>query len=48
METMRLGLLAYRAGEKIEYQGVLAQVTNSEKANSLLNWRYRESWPLMG
>ncbi|MGB6223003.1 Gfo/Idh/MocA family protein [Haloferula sp.] len=48
IETMLLGLVAYRTGEKIEYDGTIGRVTNSEMANSLLSKSYREGWPLVG
>jgi predicted dehydrogenase len=48
IETMLLGLVAYRAGKKIEYDGARGRVTNSEKADALLSKEYRKGWTLNG
>ncbi|MBK1828040.1 Gfo/Idh/MocA family protein [Haloferula rosea] len=48
IETMLLGLVAYRTGETIKYDAATGKITNSEKANSLINRSYREGWSLMG
>lgn len=48
MEQMSLGLVAYRAGEKIEYDAQNGRVTNNKKANRLLSREYRQGWPLDG
>ena len=48
IETMLLGLVAYRAGEKIEYDGATGRVTNNAKANEYLRRKYRPGWPLDG
>jgi len=48
IETMLLGLVAYRAGEKIEYDGATGRVTNNAKANEYLSRKYRPGWPLDG
>ena len=48
IETMLLGLVAYRAGEEIKYDAAAGKVTNSEKANALLSKSYREGWSLVG
>jgi len=45
-ETMLLGVVALRAGEKIYYDGANMQVTNSKKANDLLRREYRRGWSL--
>ncbi|WP_205847949.1 Gfo/Idh/MocA family oxidoreductase [Anaerohalosphaera lusitana] len=47
IEQMMLGLVAYRAGEKIEYNGETGR-TNNAKANSLLAKEYRKGWTLSG
>jgi len=47
-ETMLLGLVAYRVGKKLEYDGVAGKVTNSDEANALLSKKYREGWTLNG
>jgi len=48
IETMLLGLVAYRVGKRIEYDGAKGRVTNSDKANELLSKQYREGWTLNG
>jgi len=48
IETMLLGLVAYRVGKKIEYDSATGRVTNSEEANALLSRKYREGWTLNG
>ena len=48
IEQMLLGLVAYRVGEKIEYDGEQGRVTNNDKANALLRREYRPGWPLDG
>jgi hypothetical protein len=48
MEQMLLGLVAYRIGDKIEYDGNSGRITNNEEANSLLSREYRDGWVLNG
>lgn len=48
IETMLLGLVAYRAGKKLTYDSAAGRVTNSEEANALLKKQYRAGWPLNG
>ncbi len=48
MEQMMLGLVAYRVGKKLEYDGEKGYVKNSAKANDLLKRTYREGWTLNG
>ena len=48
IETMLLGLVAYRVGKKIEYDGKRGRVTNSAKGNELLSRKYRPGWTLHG
>ncbi|OHB79792.1 MAG: oxidoreductase [Planctomycetes bacterium RBG_16_55_9] len=48
IETMLLGLVAFRVGKKIEYDGVNGRVTNSAEANELLRRQYRPGWTLNG
>jgi predicted dehydrogenase len=47
-EQMALGLVAYRAGKKIEYDGAKGRITNDNEANALLGRTYREGWALNG
>ena len=47
-EMMSLGLAAYRAGTKLEYDGKSGRVTNSDEANALLGRKYRKGWKLDG
>ncbi len=48
IETMCLGLVAFRAGTKIEYDPRAGRITNNEKANAYLTKPYREGWSLVG
>jgi len=45
---MLLGLVAYRTGEKLEYDGAAGRVTNVAKANEYLSRKYRDGWTLDG
>jgi len=47
-EMMVLGLVAYRVGKKLDYDGASGQVTNSSEGNDLLSREYREGWTLNG
>ena len=47
-EQMALGLVAYRAGKKLDYDGAAGRVTNSEEANAFLRREYRAGWALNG
>jgi predicted dehydrogenase len=48
IEMMLLGLVAYRVGKKLDYDGAAGRVTNSPEANDLLSRKYREGWTLNG
>ena len=48
IEQLLLGLVAYRAGKKIEYDGTAGRVTNLLEANQFLSRQYREGWTLNG
>jgi predicted dehydrogenase len=48
MEQMLLGLVAHRAGKKLEYDGASGRVTNSAEANDYLKRTYRPNWKLDG
>jgi hypothetical protein len=48
MEMMYLGLVAYRAGKKIEWDSRSGRVTNAPEANEFLTRKYRDGWPLNG
>ena len=45
-EVMLLGVVALRAGTKIQYDGANMTVTNSREANDLLAREYRRGWSL--
>jgi len=47
IEMMLLGLVAYRVGKKLKYDGKTGK-TDDAKANELLSRTYREGWPLNG
>jgi len=48
MEQMLLGLVAYRVGKEIEYDGARGCVTNCDEANALVRREYRPGWVLNG
>jgi hypothetical protein len=48
IEMMLLGLVAFRAGKKIQYDGAAGQVTDCAEANQYLSRNYREGWTLNG
>jgi hypothetical protein len=45
-EQMNLGLVAYRAGKRLEYDGASGRITNDSAANALLRREYRAGWGL--
>ena len=47
IETMLLGLVAYRAGGRIAYDGKAGKSDN-EKANGFISKEYREGWAIDG
>jgi hypothetical protein len=48
IEMMLLGLVAYRVGKKIDYDGETGRVKNSSEANELMSKTYRPGWTLEG
>jgi predicted dehydrogenase len=48
IEMMLLGLVAYRVGHKIKYDGATGRVPDCSEANDLLRHTYREGWTLNG
>jgi hypothetical protein len=40
--------VAYRTGQKLEYDGAAGRVTNAPDANALLRRTYRPGWTLNG
>ena len=47
LSTMiNLGIVAVRAGTRIEFDGVTRQITNNPEANKLLTREYRKGWEL--
>lgn len=48
IETMLLGLVAYRAGAGIRYDPEAGKVTNNAAADALIRRKYRDGWPLVG
>jgi predicted dehydrogenase len=48
IEQMLLAHVAYRVGQKIQYDGASGRVTNSDEANALLSRKYRPGWTLNG
>ena len=47
IETMLLGLVAYRVGKKITYDGKTGK-TNNPEADALISLKYRPGWTLNG
>jgi len=48
IEQMLLGLVAHRAGKRLEYDPAKGQVTNMSEANDWLKRTYRAGWTLNG
>jgi len=48
IEQMLLGLVAHRAGKRLEYDPVAGRVTNMNEANDYLKREYRANWTLNG
>lgn len=48
IEQMLLGLIAYRVGKKLEYDGANGKITNCPEANEFIGRNYREGWVLNG
>jgi len=48
IEQMLLGLVAYRVGRKLGYDGAAGRVTDNPEANALLERKYRPGWTLNG
>jgi len=48
IEQLLLGLVAYRVGKKLDYDGAAGRVTNVLEANELLRRQYRAGWTLDG
>jgi len=43
-----LGLVAHRAGQKLQYDPAAGRVTNAREANEFLGRKYRPGWTLSG
>jgi len=48
IEQMLLGLVAHRAGKRLEYDPAAGRVTNMSEANDWLKRTYRSGWTLNG
>lgn len=48
IEMMLLGLVAYRAGKKIKYDGATGEITDCPEAAQYLRHTYRKGWTLEG
>jgi predicted dehydrogenase len=46
-ETVLLGNVAYRSGEKLQWDGANLKATNSEKANHYVRKEYRKGWEVV-
>jgi hypothetical protein len=47
-ETILLGIVAYRTGEKLEWDAVNLKAKNSTKADNFLTKEYRKGWEVVG
>jgi len=43
-ETVLLGIVAYRSGKKLDYDGSTGRITNTTDANQYLTREYRKGW----
>lgn len=48
VEQMLLGLVAFRAGKPLAYDGKAGRITNAPEANAYLSRQYRKGWTLDG
>ena len=48
IETILVGMVAYRAGRKIKYDGAAGKVIDHPEADALLRKKYRDGWTLHG
>jgi predicted dehydrogenase len=48
IEQMLLGLVAHRAGKRLEYDAATGRITNAPEANAWLKREYRPNWTLNG
>jgi hypothetical protein len=48
IEQMLLGLVAHRAGKRLEYDPATGRITNMSEANDWLKRTYRSGWTLNG
>jgi hypothetical protein len=48
MEQMLLGLVAHRAGKRLEYDPATGRIANAPEANDYLKRKYRDNWTLNG
>lgn len=47
-EMMMLGMVAYRAGAEVQYDGAAGKIPGDPAADALLRRAYREGWSLVG
>ena len=48
IETLALGLAAFRAGSELTYDGASGRITNNQPANEFLTKPYRSGWEMDG
>jgi predicted dehydrogenase len=48
IETVLVGMIAYRAGRKIQYNPEKGEVVGDSEANALIRKKYREGWTMNG
>ncbi|MDH3246151.1 MAG: gfo/Idh/MocA family oxidoreductase, partial [Saprospiraceae bacterium] len=46
-DMINLGVVALRAGKKIEFDSASMKITNDESANQYLHRDYRDGWELV-
>ena len=45
-ESVLLGMVAYRTGQRLEWDGPMLKVKNSDKAQGLIKREYRPGWEM--
>ena len=45
-ESVLLGMVAFRSGQKLEWDGPMLKVKNSDKAQALIKREYRPGWEM--
>ena len=48
LETVLVGMIAYKVGRKIQYNPEIGEVVGDPEANALVKKKYRDGWTLNG